>query len=137
MAICAAPRANYLLHSLPPTTTAAYASSHDAEVGYCLSALLGLADAPRPSQPARAAPLALGLADWLCAQPIQTVSDRHAAYWASWMDTLPGLPNPSALSCGVPYSQLCATTELRGCRRSWLQHRQRCPSPPKARSAVM
>ena len=83
---CAAPRANYLLRSLPPATTAAYASSHDAAVGCCLSALLGLADAPLPPQPARAARLALRFGG-LGLRAADT--DRHAAYWASWMDTLP------------------------------------------------
>ena len=81
---CAAPRANYLLRSVCPATTAAYASSHDAAC--CLSAPLGLADAPLPPQPARAARLALRFGG-LGLRAADT--DRHAAYWASWMDTLP------------------------------------------------
>ena len=74
------------LSMLPPAATAAYASSHDAAVGCCLSALLGLAVAPLPPQPARAARLALRFGG-LGLQAADT--DRHAAYWASWMDTLP------------------------------------------------
>ncbi|OLQ07106.1 hypothetical protein AK812_SmicGene9518 [Symbiodinium microadriaticum] len=67
---CAAPRANYLLRSLPPA---------DAAVGCCLSALLGLAEAPLPPQPARAARLALRFGG-LGLRAADT--DRHAAYWA-------------------------------------------------------
>ena len=83
---CACPRANYLLRALPPALTAAYASAHDEAVGCCLATLLGLADGPLPAMPARAARLplrfgGLGLRG--------AVADRHAAYWASWMDTLP------------------------------------------------
>ena len=83
---CAVPRANYLLRSLPPAATAAYASSHDAAVSSCFSVLLGLADAPLPPQPARAARLALRFGG-LGLRAAD--ADRHAAYWASWMDTLP------------------------------------------------
>ena len=72
--------------SVAASTTAAYASSHDAAVGCCLSALLGLADAPLPPQPARAARLALRFGGLGLRA---TDTDRHAAYWASWMDTLP------------------------------------------------
>ena len=83
---CACPRANYLLRALPPALTAAYASTHDETVGCCLATLLGLADGPLPAMPARAARLPLrfggpGLRG--------AVADRHAAYWASWIDTLP------------------------------------------------
>ena len=83
---CACPRANYLLRALPPASTAEYASAHDEAVAYCLATLLGLADAPLPPMQQRAARLplrfgGLGLRE--------AIADRHAAYWASWMDTLP------------------------------------------------
>ena len=76
---------------LPPAILASsYDSSlcflaHDAAVGCCLSALLGLADAPLP-QPARAARLVLRFGG-LGLRAADT--DCHAAYWAFWMDTLP------------------------------------------------
>ena len=41
---CAAPRANYLLHVLPPAETADYAAEHDAAIAACLARLLGQAD---------------------------------------------------------------------------------------------
>ena len=53
-----------------------------------VSALLGLADAPLTLQQARAARLALRFGG-LGLRAAD--SDRHAAYWASWMDTLPAI----------------------------------------------
>ncbi|OLP76330.1 132 kDa protein [Symbiodinium microadriaticum] len=85
---CACPRANYLLRVLPPAATLPFAAAHDGAVDRCLSALLGFADAPLPEASARSARLPLqcgGLG-------LRAASlDRHAAYWASWFDTLPVL----------------------------------------------
>ena len=65
-----------------------FAAAHDGAVDRCLSALLGFADAPLPEASARSARLPLqcgGLG-------LRAASlDRHAAYWASWFDTLPVL----------------------------------------------
>ena len=83
---CACPRANYVLRALPPASTAEYASARDEAVAYCLATLLGLADAPLPPTQQRAARLPLRF-DGLGLR--EAIADRHAAYWASWMDTLP------------------------------------------------
>ena len=83
---CAATRANYLLRILPPHLTAEYATEHDAAVARCLATLLEQGDAPLPSWSLDTARLAqrfggLGLRS--------ASSDRFAAHWASWCDTMP------------------------------------------------
>ena len=83
---CAAPRANYLLRVLPPGETADYARQHDDAISGCLATLLGFADAPLPDDALRAAQLAMRFGG-LGLRSAQ--EDRHAAYWASWRDTLP------------------------------------------------
>ena len=88
--------ANYLLRSLPPATTAIYASTDDAAVRHCLSAHLGFADAPMSPQPARAARHALQFGG----------PARHAAYWASWMDTLPVIQARAASAAERPLAAL-------------------------------
>ena len=83
---CAAPRANYLLRTLPPHLTADFAAEHDAAVARCLATLLEQGDTPLPPTSLNTAQLAqrfggLGLRSaW---------QDRFAAHWASWCDTLP------------------------------------------------
>eukprot|EP00439_Symbiodinium_sp_Y106_P036110 s5894_g4.t1 len=96
---CAGPRANYLLRSLPPATTAAYYFDVRRSRRLRLTALVGLADAPLPPQPARAARLALrfgglGLraasrSRYRPSRSLLGFLDGHSA----------GHPNPSALSC--------------------------------------
>ena len=85
---CAAPRANYLLRTLPPHLTADFAAEHDAAVARarCLATLLEQGDTPLPPTSLNTAQLAqrfggLGLRSaW---------QDRFATHWASWCDTLP------------------------------------------------
>ena len=100
-----------------PSHDSSLCSSHDAAVGCCLSALLGLADAPLPPQPARAARLALRFGG-LGLRAADT--DRHAAYWASWMDTLPAIQTrvPSAaerLPGSLARRQSCTVAFALGC----------------------
>ena len=82
---CAAPRVNYLLRILPPHLTAAYATAHDSAIAQCLANLLELEGSLTPCT-VRAAqlPQRFGGLGLRCAS-----SDRHAAHWASWCDTLP------------------------------------------------
>ena len=82
---CATPRANYLLRILPPHLTAAYATAHDSAIAQCLANLLELEGSLTPCT-VRAAqlPQRFGGLGLRCAS-----SDRHAAHWASWCDTLP------------------------------------------------
>ena len=85
---CACPRANYLLRVLSPAATLPFAEAHDGAVDRCLFALLGFADAPLPELSTRSArvPLQCGGLGLRAA-----TLDRHAAYWASWFETLPVL----------------------------------------------
>ena len=83
---CAAPRANYLLRVLPPGKTIEYARQHDQAVSGCLASLLGIADATLPDDALRTAQLAMRFGG-LGLRSAQ--ENRHAAYWASWRDTLP------------------------------------------------
>ena len=71
---------------LAPATTAEYADQHDAAMLHCLARLLGHADAPLPPEATRTAHLALRFGG-RCFRAAS--HDRYAAYWASWMDTLP------------------------------------------------
>ena len=100
---CAAPRANYLLRILPPHLTATYEAAHDAAVAHCLATLLEHEAAPLPDHSLRTAQLAqrfggLGLRS--------ATSDRFAAHWASWCDTLPVIharaPQLRRTGCLVP-----------------------------------
>ena len=87
---CAAPRCNYLLRMLPPALTQAYAEAHDAAIRRCLSALL-LQDADQqlPATPAEVASLPLRLGGLGLHSATRT---RQSAYWASWCDALPVMP---------------------------------------------
>ena len=83
---CAAPRANYLLRTLPPHLTADFAAEHDAAVARCLATLLEQGDTPLPPTSLNTAQLAqrfggLGLRS--------ASQDRFAAHWASWCDMHP------------------------------------------------
>ena len=87
--MCAAPRSNYLLRSLPPSLTEEFAGEHDAGVAQCLRELLA-SEGPlhRDALAARRArpPFRLGGLGLRSAN-----EGRAAAFWASWADTLPRL----------------------------------------------
>ena len=87
--MCAAPRCHRLLCALPPSSTAAFARSHDEAVLGCLRELLAN-DSP-PVLDALATkkaqlPLHFGGLGLRSAE-----TSRIAAHWASWADTLPTL----------------------------------------------
>ena len=90
LAMCASPRADHLLRTLPPSLSASYARGHDDAVWRCLLALLGEEDDADPEVaaarrlallPARSGGLGLQCA----------VRTAPAAYWAAWADALPVL----------------------------------------------
>ena len=90
LAMCASPRADHLLRTLPPSLSASYARGHDDAVWRCLLALLGEeGDAdPEVAAARRLAllPARLGGLGLQCA-----VRTAPAAYWAAWADALPVL----------------------------------------------
>ena len=87
--MCAAARCHYLLRALPPSSTAAFARSHDEAVLDCLRELLAN-DSP---------PLLDALATKRAQLPLHfgglglrsAETSRIAPHWASWADTLPRL----------------------------------------------
>ena len=94
---CARPRCNYLLRALPPAETAAYAAGHDDALAACLSHLLAGVGADGCTVPEGAE---LGVLQLRRAQlPLvhgglglrAARSERFAAHWASWADSLPVL----------------------------------------------
>ena len=90
LAMCAAPRADHLLRTLPPDLSASYARGHDDAVWQCLRDLLGEPDDRDPEVAAarRLAllPARLGGLGLQCAERV-----APAAYWAAWADALPVL----------------------------------------------
>ena len=88
LALCAAPRANHALRTIPPPDVAPYARMHDDAVWNTLATLLGGVP-PQEAAQARAVaelPAALGGLGLLSA-----TRAAPAAYWAGWADALPVL----------------------------------------------
>ena len=94
---CARPRCNYLLRALPPAETAAYAAGHDDALAACLSHLLagGGADGCTVPEGAELGALQLRRAQLPLVHGGLGLraahSQRFAAHWASWADSLPVL----------------------------------------------
>ena len=88
--LCAAPRCNYLLRTVPPSLTDEFAAAHDAAISRCLAVLLAGGDQPIDIPPfgeLRAQlPLRMGALGLSSAR-----EHRHAAYWASWADVIGAL----------------------------------------------
>ena len=84
---CAAPRWTYLLRSVPPADTASFAAAHDEAVLECLGRLLSGADTALAIPPASAQRAHLPRCMGGLGLPSAT-AHRHAAYWASWADTI-------------------------------------------------
>ena len=84
---CAAPRANYLLRNAPPALTAQFAADHDAAVATCLGSLVHCGD-HMAATATQASQLALGFGGLGLRS---AAADAQAAYWASWLDTLPAI----------------------------------------------
>ena len=78
---CASPRANYLLRVLPPGRVLRFAQVHDDRLWQCFCGLLRIA-ANSSTLPMSLG--SLGLRRALCTSA--------PAYWASWADTLPMIP---------------------------------------------
>lgn len=103
---CAAPRAQHLLRTLPPSMSAPYARAHDAAIWHTLQNMLGedteAALAPARDLaflPARLGGLGLFYAEHLA----------PAAYWAAWADALPVLQQRRPQAAGQ-----CAADLLQG-----------------------
>ena len=90
LGMCAAPRADHLLRTLPPDLLASYARGHDDAVWQCLRELLGEPDDQDPQVAAvrhlALLPARLGGLGLQCAERV-----APAAYWAAWADALPVL----------------------------------------------
>ena len=88
---CAAPRAQHLLRTVPPTAIAEYARAHDDEVWQTLQDMLGgrAGDDEQTQSQARDIaflPASLGGLGLVHAERLSP-----AAYWAAWADSLPVL----------------------------------------------
>ena len=109
-AMCAAPRANHALRTVPPTMVAPYAKMHDDAIWDTLDALLG-GLSPDETASARALaelPASLGGLGLVSAQ-----RTAPAAYWAGWADALP------VLRRRLPaFAESCADSLAEGGRQS-------------------
>ena len=85
LTLCASPRANHAIRTVPPTQVACYAAQQDQAIWETLQACLGVPD----HEAAHARQLATLPADMggLGLQSAQRTAP--AAYWAAWMDALP------------------------------------------------
>ena len=86
LSMCASPRANHALRTLPPSESRGYAAAHDETIWETLQACLGgapLDDAPH-AWPIATLPAVRG---GLRLQSAQRTAP--AAYWAAWADALP------------------------------------------------
>ena len=107
--LCAAPRCNYLLRTVPPSLTDDFATAHDAAVSRCIAILLAGGDEPFAQLPLRMGGLGLTFAR----------EHRHAAYWASWADTIGALREchqqpPSSACLRATGLRLSCRTATRG-----------------------
>ena len=84
----AVPRANHLLHAVPPSLSAPYAPAHDDALRNCLSQLLQQQQSPLPpgSQAARVSSLPHRMGGAGLRSAARTAS---GAYWAAWTGALP------------------------------------------------
>ena len=94
LSYCAAPRAQHILRTLPPSASRPYAEAHDAAVAATLSTLLGEpAGLPAHALALAFLPSRLGGLGLACSVRV------IPAYWAAWADALPVLAQraPAAL----------------------------------------
>ena len=133
LAMCASPRANHALRTVPPLDIAGYAQAHDDAAWETLQACLGgvasgEADGERKLATLPASRGGLGLAS--------AVRTAPAAYWAAWADALPVLGERAPALAEACVRQLegrdAETTCLRSAAvaRNLLQAEgwQECPS---------
>ena len=87
LALCAVPRANHLLRTVPPSVSAGYAAAHDDLLWETLLKLLG--EEPHDAQHLALARLVAELPVRLGGLGLQSAArTAPAAYWAGWADSL-------------------------------------------------
>ena len=115
LALCASPRANHALRTLPPSEVAGYAAAHDAALWDTFLSCIGGA----PEHDAHAAWLIAGIPATLGGLGLQSAARTSpAAYWASWADALP------VIRARRPHFAAACVAELDGavaCRSMSLQ----------------
>ena len=83
---CAAAKPNFLLRTVSPAFTSAYAAQHDFQMWRCLSRVLGISAHTVPESAKVLASLPL----WKGGLGLRNMSRvRCAAHWSSWADCLP------------------------------------------------
>ena len=88
LALCASPRANHALRTVPPTVIASYAAGHDDAIWHTLLDCLG-GEAGAPPEDAHLARATAFLPAALGGLGLQSATrSAPAAYWAAWADAL-------------------------------------------------
>ena len=88
LAMCASPRANHALRTVPPLDIAGYAQAHDDAVWETLQACLGGVASGEADGARKLATLPASLGGLGLSSAVRTAP---AAYWAAWADALPVL----------------------------------------------
>ena len=133
LAMCASPRANHALRTVPPLDIAGYAQAHDDAVWETLQACLGGVASGEADGARKLATLPASLGGLGLASAVRTAP---AAYWAAWADALPVLGERAPALAEACVRQLegrdAETTCLRSAAvaRNLLQAEgwQECPS---------
>ena len=86
--LCASPRANHAIRTMPPSASAVYARGHDDAIWATLQTMLG-GVGDREAVQARLLAALPGALGGLGLQSAQLTAP--AAYWAAWADALPAL----------------------------------------------
>ena len=94
LAMCASPRANHALRTVPPLDIAGYAQAHDDAVWETLQACLGGVASGEADGARKLATLPASLGGLGLASAVRTAP---AAYWAAWADALPVIGEPARL----------------------------------------
>ena len=128
LALCASPRANHALRTVPPTAIASYAAGHDDAIWHTLLDCLG-GEAGAPPEDAHLARATAFLPAALGGLGLQSATrSAPAACWAAWADALPP-PNPSLNNSPVCF--LCFLVErARGSLTRSFGKRFLLPPPP-------
>ena len=86
--MCASPRANHALRTVPPQAVAPYAHAHDAAIWETLELCLGGVARADVAHTQNVATLPAALGGLGLSSAVRTAP---AAYWAAWADALPEL----------------------------------------------
>ena len=92
LAMCASPRANHALRTVPPLDIAGYAQAHDDAVWETLQACLGGVASGEADGARKLATLPASLGGLGLTSAVRTAP---AAYWAAWADALPVIGEPA------------------------------------------